>query len=215
MHPTRRQPIPVNLTRKDLKGELERAISSTYFHHSPGNSHAIRIAALPPANNMDVAKVAACLKAAIGQIGKLIPGGWENVSALNVKTASSVALPVWTADPNGRWTGMEEDEVMAGSDDDDSAGEDDLVEPAPAPAKKVKAPAPVKQVKTSTTAAKLVAPAPPHPAPVPVAAAPKTEPKKKTSTAAPIDKKKVSGQSAGKKSIKESIVGKKGGSKKK
>lgn len=31
-----RQPIPVCLTRKDLKGELERAISSTYFHQNQG-----------------------------------------------------------------------------------------------------------------------------------------------------------------------------------
>ena len=203
----------MNLTRKDLKGELERAISSTYFHHSPGNSHAIRIASLPPANGMDTTKVAACLKAAIGQLGKLVPGGWENVSALNIKTASSVALPVWVADPAGRWTGMEDDEAMDDSDDDSEAGEDDLVEPTPAPTKKAKAPAPVKKTKTpTTTEAKLVAPAPPHPAPVPTVS--KVESKKKTASA-PADKKKVSGQSAGKKSIKESVVGKKGGPKKK
>ena len=33
-----RQPIPVNLKRKDLKAELGRAISSTYFHPSTGTS---------------------------------------------------------------------------------------------------------------------------------------------------------------------------------
>ena len=31
-----RQPIPVCLTRKDLKGELERAVFSTYFHQNQG-----------------------------------------------------------------------------------------------------------------------------------------------------------------------------------
>lgn len=31
-----RQPIPVCLTRRDLKGELERAVSSTYFHQNQG-----------------------------------------------------------------------------------------------------------------------------------------------------------------------------------
>ena len=166
---------------------------------------------------MTAAKVAECLKAAIGQIGKLIPGGWENVSALNVKTASSVALPVWVADPAGRWTGMEDDDGMGASEEDASAGEDDLVEPAPAPTttKKAKAPAPVKKAKT-VTEAKLVAPAPPHPASVVPAPASKAESKKKTSsTPAVADKKKVSGQSAGKKSIKESVVGKKGGPKQK
>lgn len=31
-----RQPIPVCLTRKDLKGELERAIESSYMHQNKG-----------------------------------------------------------------------------------------------------------------------------------------------------------------------------------
>lgn len=31
-----RQPIPVCLKRKDLKGELERAIFSTYMHQNRG-----------------------------------------------------------------------------------------------------------------------------------------------------------------------------------
>jgi ribosome biogenesis protein UTP30 len=31
-----RQPIPVCITRKDLKGELERAVSSTYMHQNQG-----------------------------------------------------------------------------------------------------------------------------------------------------------------------------------
>lgn len=35
LHSTR-QPIPVCLTRKDLKRELERAVSSTYFHQNQG-----------------------------------------------------------------------------------------------------------------------------------------------------------------------------------
>lgn len=32
-----RQPVPVCLKRKDLKGELERAVSSTYFHQNQGS----------------------------------------------------------------------------------------------------------------------------------------------------------------------------------
>ena len=34
----KKQPIPVNLQRKDLKAELGRAINSTYFHPSTGTS---------------------------------------------------------------------------------------------------------------------------------------------------------------------------------
>lgn len=31
-----RQPIPVNLQKKDVKAELERAVSSTYMHQNQG-----------------------------------------------------------------------------------------------------------------------------------------------------------------------------------
>lgn len=34
----KKQPIPVNLQRKDLKAELGRAIACTYFHPSTGTS---------------------------------------------------------------------------------------------------------------------------------------------------------------------------------
>lgn len=36
-----RQPIPVNLTRKNLKGELEGAINSTYFHQNQGTNSCV------------------------------------------------------------------------------------------------------------------------------------------------------------------------------
>lgn len=183
---------------------------STSFHHSPGNSHSIRIAALPPSNSTTPAKVLANLAAAIPQVAKLIPGGWDNVSALNIKTTSSVALPIWVADASGRWTGMEdvevEDEVMS-----DASEEDGEKVEAPAPVKKSKAPAP-KSKKAASTDAALVAPAPPHPAPAPSAPS-KDELKKKSLKPVADNKKKVSGAAAGKKSIKESVVGKKGSAK--
>lgn len=31
-----RQPIPVSLTKKDVKSELERAVSATYMHQNQG-----------------------------------------------------------------------------------------------------------------------------------------------------------------------------------
>jgi ribosome biogenesis protein UTP30 len=39
-----RQPIPVNLLKKDLKSELEAAISSTYLHQNAGTCTSIKIA---------------------------------------------------------------------------------------------------------------------------------------------------------------------------
>lgn len=40
----KKQPLPVNMKRKDLKAELARAINSTAWRASPGTSHAVRIA---------------------------------------------------------------------------------------------------------------------------------------------------------------------------
>ena len=42
----KKQPIPVCLKRKDLKGELERAISSTYMNQNQGTCTSIKIATL-------------------------------------------------------------------------------------------------------------------------------------------------------------------------
>jgi len=43
----KKQPIPVNLTRKDLKTELERAVSSTYFHQNQGTCAYVHLVNLP------------------------------------------------------------------------------------------------------------------------------------------------------------------------
>ncbi|EIM86129.1 ribosomal protein L1 [Stereum hirsutum FP-91666 SS1] len=39
----KKQPIPVCLTRKDLKGELERAITATYMHQNQGSCTSVKI----------------------------------------------------------------------------------------------------------------------------------------------------------------------------
>lgn len=40
----KKQPLPVNMTRKDLKSELARAVNSTIWRASAGTSHAVRVA---------------------------------------------------------------------------------------------------------------------------------------------------------------------------
>jgi ribosome biogenesis protein UTP30 len=56
-------------------------------------------------------QVLANLKTAIPAVVARIHGGWDNVQSLNIKTSSSVSLPIWTCllgsdEPGSRWAGM-------------------------------------------------------------------------------------------------------------
>ncbi|KAJ7243772.1 ribosomal protein L1p/L10e family-domain-containing protein [Mycena rebaudengoi] len=116
----KKQPIPVCLTRKDLKGELERAISSTYMNQNQGTCTAIKISTVShkPSQVLDN------LRAALPIIVKNIKGGWDNVQSLIIKTNSSAGLPIWSCDlgdgEGGRWSGL-----VAPADDAASSAEAD------------------------------------------------------------------------------------------
>ncbi|TDL22228.1 ribosomal protein L1 [Rickenella mellea] len=125
----KKQPIPVCLTRKDLKGELERAISSTYMHQNQGTCSSVKIGRV----QQKPAELLANLKSALPAIVKNIKGGWENVQSLNVKTNSSVSLPIWSCElgqgENARWedVGDEDAEEWAGFGSiEDSANQNTL-----------------------------------------------------------------------------------------
>ncbi|KAJ7631991.1 ribosomal protein L1p/L10e family-domain-containing protein [Mycena polygramma] len=110
----KKQPIPVCLTRKDLKGELERAISSTYMNQNQGTCTAVKISIV----SHKPSQVLENLQAAIPTIVKNIKGGWDNVQSLLLKTNSSAGLPIWSCDlgdgQGGRWGGL-----VASADDDE------------------------------------------------------------------------------------------------
>ncbi|KAK0503680.1 ribosomal protein L1p/L10e family-domain-containing protein [Armillaria luteobubalina] len=119
----KKQPIPVTLTRKDLKKELEHAIESTYMNQNRGTNTAIKI------GNMThtPAQILANLKVALPVIAKRISGGWDNVQALSIKTSTSVSLPIWSCslgdEEGGRWEGLnvDSDAESSGEGDDDEA----------------------------------------------------------------------------------------------
>ncbi|KAI0049417.1 ribosomal protein L1 [Auriscalpium vulgare] len=131
----KKQPIPVNLTRKDLKGELERAISSTYMHQNKGTCTSIKIGTV----SQTAVQILANLQTALPAIVKAIKGEWDNIQNLSIKTNSSVALPIWScdlgADEGGRWDRMVVDEEAGNESDDESEGEDVPEVPEPAAAK--------------------------------------------------------------------------------
>ncbi|KAJ7083005.1 ribosomal protein L1p/L10e family-domain-containing protein [Mycena epipterygia] len=117
----KKQPIPVCLTRKDLKGELERAISSTYMNQNQGTCTAIKISIV----SHKPSQVLENLQAALPVIIKSIKGGWDNVQSLLLKTNSSAGLPIWSCDlgdgQGGRWEGL----VAAADDETSSLDADD------------------------------------------------------------------------------------------
>jgi ribosome biogenesis protein UTP30 len=124
-----RQPIPVNLLKKDLKSELEAAISSTYLHQNAGTCTSIKVAH----TGMSIPKILANVEKSIpGAVSKLHSiqkkrkrnqekeapkkgqaseeerikereESWENIQSLGLKTHSSVCLPIWSCSLADRW----------------------------------------------------------------------------------------------------------------
>ncbi|KAF8904054.1 ribosomal protein L1p/L10e family-domain-containing protein [Gymnopilus junonius] len=118
----KKQPIPVCLTRKDLKGELERAISSTYMNQNQGTCTSIKVGKL----SQTPSQILDNLQTALPAIAKAIKGNWDNIQSLHIKTNSSVSLPIWSCTlddaEGGRWHGLQaEDE-----DEDESIQEDEV-----------------------------------------------------------------------------------------
>ncbi|GLB38190.1 putative ribosomal protein L1p/L10e family protein [Lyophyllum shimeji] len=127
----KKQPIPVCLTRKDLKGELERAVSSTYMNQNRGTCTSVKIATL----SQSPTQILANLKLALPAIAKHISGGWENIQSLHIKTNSSVSLPIWACNldeaEGGRWAGLTvntDEEVSDAASEEEEEGEDEAGE---------------------------------------------------------------------------------------
>ncbi|TEB22766.1 ribosomal protein L1 [Coprinellus micaceus] len=117
----KKQPIPVCLTRKDLKGELERAISSTYMNQNQGTCTSIKIGNLTHKPQQIVANLQKALPTIVANVKE----GWENIQALHIKTNSSVSLPIWScsldASEVGRWHGLQEGEAEEQSEEQKSS----------------------------------------------------------------------------------------------
>ncbi|OCH90448.1 ribosomal protein L1 [Obba rivulosa] len=138
----KKQPIPVCLTRKDLKGELERAISSTYFHQNQGTCTSVKVGTL----SQKPSQVLDNLKTALPAVVKHIKGGWDNVQSFHIKTNSSASLPIWSCDlgeeDGARWANfnLEEgsDSESAGSAEkkEDASDKEDIPAPSVAKGKK-------------------------------------------------------------------------------
>ncbi|KAH7885184.1 ribosomal protein L1p/L10e family-domain-containing protein [Phlebopus sp. FC_14] len=124
----KKQPIPVNLKRKDLKGELERAIESSYMHQNRGTCTSVKVGIL----SQTPTQIQTNIQTALPAIVSHIKGGWSNIQSFHIKTSKSISLPIWTCDlgneEGGRWDGLvagqsEERKATSGDEEPSEAGE--------------------------------------------------------------------------------------------
>ncbi|CAE6390844.1 unnamed protein product [Rhizoctonia solani] len=156
----KKQPIPVNLQKKDVKSELERAVSSTYMHQNQGTCTSIKIAP----TTFTSSQVLQNLTTALPEIVKHIEGGWDNLQSLHIKTSGSMSLPIWSCHLSERWDGLEPvNEVEVGankegeSEDEEEVGEEKgNKEPAPVVKEGKKRAAPPTSASGTGTASKKV-----------------------------------------------------------
>ena len=89
---TKKIPVVVDMTKEDLKSELETAINSTYLHLTSGPCSSVKIGLTSQGVSALTENGAMIIK----QVIEKIPNGWDNIKCLHVKTPDSVALPIYT-----------------------------------------------------------------------------------------------------------------------
>jgi ribosome biogenesis protein UTP30 len=89
----KKQPVPVRLAGRDWGAAVAKALGGTYLFWGGGSSLTVRVAR---ASQGGAAGAANALAAAAAAVDKC-PSKWAGVKAVYLKTAESVALPVWQA----------------------------------------------------------------------------------------------------------------------
>jgi len=92
----KKQPVPVNLTKSNLKAEIARACDSTYMHLAAGTCCAIKIGTTA----QDPSQIFENLQTALPRIVEKIPRKWKNIQSLHVKTSDSISLPIYNSLPD-------------------------------------------------------------------------------------------------------------------
>ncbi|KAG0232648.1 hypothetical protein BGW42_007988 [Actinomortierella wolfii] len=122
----KKQPIPVDMTRGDLKKEIARAIGSTYMHQTSGTCTAIKIGV----TSQTPAEISANIETALPHIIEKIPKQWRNIQSIHLKTNDSIALPIFNSLPDDgvtriKVTHKKKDEKMDVEEEGDDSEEED------------------------------------------------------------------------------------------
>ncbi|KAF9086098.1 hypothetical protein BGX23_009145 [Mortierella sp. AD031] len=99
----KKQPIPVDMTKGDLKKEIAKAIGSTYMHTTSGTCTAVKVGL----TSQSAAEITANIETAMPHIIEKIPRKWKNIQSINLKTNDSTALPIFNSLPEEGVTRIE------------------------------------------------------------------------------------------------------------
>eukprot|EP00325_Prymnesiales_sp_UTEX-LB-985_P002489 CAMPEP_0174694222 /NCGR_PEP_ID=MMETSP1094-20130205/832_1 /TAXON_ID=156173 /ORGANISM="Chrysochromulina brevifilum, Strain UTEX LB 985" /LENGTH=350 /DNA_ID=CAMNT_0015890379 /DNA_START=24 /DNA_END=1076 /DNA_ORIENTATION=- len=92
----KRMPTPVDLTKKDIRKEIERAACGCTYRHAAGTSTSFQVGTAAQTEGHLVENVIA----AVEQVVQRTPGKWTNLQSLNLRTTNSVALPFYNSLPH-------------------------------------------------------------------------------------------------------------------
>ncbi|KAI8323907.1 ribosomal protein L1, partial [Martensiomyces pterosporus] len=84
-------PSPVDLTAKNVKSEISKALSCTYFSPTKGTCSAVKVGT----TDMTAEQLAQNIESAAEAIAERIPKKWDNIQSLSIKTGKSLALPIY------------------------------------------------------------------------------------------------------------------------
>ncbi|XP_063972790.1 ribosomal L1 domain-containing protein CG13096 [Diachasmimorpha longicaudata] len=92
-----RPPTPVKLQRDNLKSEIDNALRKTNMEiHGAGNCHTMQVASVSMSEQQIVENIIAAFKA----LEKEYPGGLGNIRSILLKSAKTLALPVYYSTKN-------------------------------------------------------------------------------------------------------------------
>ncbi|KAJ3046219.1 hypothetical protein HDV00_000031 [Rhizophlyctis rosea] len=92
----KKHPVPVDMTKGNLLGEIDSAIGATYLHLNKGTCNLIRVGT----TGFTADQLVENITTAIGPIVEKIPQKWKNVQSIHLKTTTSVSLPLWNSLPD-------------------------------------------------------------------------------------------------------------------
>ena len=93
----KRQPVPVDLTKKDWPAQVRKAAAATYARRGAGTCVSVKVGRAAHSQKEIVANAIAAID---GVVERVVARKWANVQAVFLKTTESVALPVYNALPD-------------------------------------------------------------------------------------------------------------------
>ncbi|KAK4528662.1 hypothetical protein GAYE_SCF62G6607 [Galdieria yellowstonensis] len=84
-------PIPINMEKKDIGREIQKALQRTYLFYVDGPCSSARIGKMSFTDEAIVENVLS----GVSTLSRSSSGGWDNIQSLLLKTVDSVALPIY------------------------------------------------------------------------------------------------------------------------